>query len=212
VLQLESYAAQTARWPKEGRHLLAQFDAESVVVYQAYRPSIASFAVANQHFGGDDFSFARMSWVKPGFLWMMYRSSWGTAESQERILALRVRRSAFDAWLTACVPSSFDRERFAAHEEWQQAVARSDVRLQWDPDHDPAGKKLARRAIQIGLRGAQLAGFRGSALVRVDDISGLVAEQRERRDDHAALTTPIERPYPIPSVAVHALGLARDHG
>ena len=29
----EPYLAQEERWPKQGRHILAQFDAESVVVY-----------------------------------------------------------------------------------------------------------------------------------------------------------------------------------
>jgi hypothetical protein len=31
-------------------------------------------------------------------------------------------------------------------------VARSEVRLQWNPDHDPTGNKLERRALQLGLR------------------------------------------------------------
>ena len=64
-------------WPKEGRHILAQFDDDTVIVYQAYRPSIGRYAAEHGAFGGD-FSYSRMSWVKPNFLWMMYRSGWGT--------------------------------------------------------------------------------------------------------------------------------------
>src|SRR6185369_9587101 len=59
----ELYSAQTARWPKTGRHILAQFDDESVVVYQAYRPAIGRFAAEHGYFGGE-FSLSRMSWIK----------------------------------------------------------------------------------------------------------------------------------------------------
>ncbi len=57
----ETYLAQNERWPKEGRRILAQFDAELVVVYQAYRPEIGHFAARNGYFGGA-FSLSRMSW------------------------------------------------------------------------------------------------------------------------------------------------------
>ena len=33
----EPYREQVKLWPKDGRHILVQFDADSVVVYQAYR-------------------------------------------------------------------------------------------------------------------------------------------------------------------------------
>ena len=65
-----------------GRHVLAQYDAETVVVYQAYRPSIGAFAATHGYFGGG-FSPSRMSWIKPNFLWMMYRCGWATKEGQE---------------------------------------------------------------------------------------------------------------------------------
>ena len=85
----EPYSAQNARWPGSGRHILAQFDAESVVVYQAYNPAIGQFAARHGYFGGD-FGMSRMSWIKPNFLWMMYRSGWGTKENQEVTLAVRL--------------------------------------------------------------------------------------------------------------------------
>ena len=48
----EPYLAQKDRWPESGRHILAQFDAESVVVYQAYNQAIGHFAARNGYFGG----------------------------------------------------------------------------------------------------------------------------------------------------------------
>jgi hypothetical protein len=73
---MEPYSEQVKVWPNEGRHILAQYDDATVIVYQAYRPSIGRHAVEHGAFGGD-FSHARMSWIKPNFLWMMYRSGWG---------------------------------------------------------------------------------------------------------------------------------------
>ncbi len=101
-----SYLTQTAQLPQTGRHIVAQYDATSVVVYQAYRPEIAHFAVEHGYFGGE-FSFSRMSWIKPNFLWMMYRSGWGTKAGQEVTLAIRIKRSAFDTILASAVHSSF---------------------------------------------------------------------------------------------------------
>src|SRR3954463_12412875 len=106
------YIDQQHHWPRTGRHILAQFDATTIVVYQAYRPSIARFAVEHQQFGGE-FSFSRMSWIKPNFLWMMYRAGWATKEGQEHILAVRLRRTFFDGLLRQVVPSGFDSRRYA---------------------------------------------------------------------------------------------------
>lgn len=47
-LVLEQYTKQQKCWPKWGRHILAQFDDNSILVYQAYKPSIAEYAVENQ--------------------------------------------------------------------------------------------------------------------------------------------------------------------
>ncbi|WP_439625828.1 DUF4291 domain-containing protein [Gemmata sp.] len=195
-LLTEPYTEQVAVWPRQGRHVLAQFDDDTVIVYQAYAPAIGRHAAAHGTFGGD-FSYDRMSWVKPNFLWMMYRSGWGTKENQEVTLALRVRRTFFDSLLAAAVPSSWDREQFATQEEWSRAVGRSAVRLQWDPDHHPSGAKLDRRAIQLGLRGDVLEAFGRRELVEVIDLSDFVAEQRERLKSAGvrALETPRERVY-----------------
>ena len=119
-LLLEPYPDQVKLWPAGGRHILAQYDDESIVVYQAYRPSIGHYAAEHGAFGGD-FSYTRMSWIKPNFLWMMYRSDWGTKEGQEVTLALRLRRAFFDSLLAQAVPSSWDQDRFATHDEWSNA-------------------------------------------------------------------------------------------
>lgn len=210
VLVTESYLAQVNAWPKEGRHILAQYDDETIIVYQAYRPAIGGFAATHGKFGGD-FSYSRMSWLKPNFLWMMYRSGWGTKDGQEITLALRLRRPFFESLLAEAVPSTWDRNLFATEELWSCAVDRSSVRLQWDPDHDPVGHALDRRAIQLGLRREALAAFGQREIAEVIDLSEFVAEQRSRllSNDISVLVTPRERVYRPRDQAVAArLGLA----
>jgi hypothetical protein len=205
-LPTELYLAQCARWPANGRHILAHYDAETIVVYQAYRQDIGAFALANGFLGGD-FSYGRMSWIKPNFLWMMFRSGWGSKENQELTLGLRLRRTAFDRILSQAVASSFAQSGAADENAWKATVATSGVRLQWDPDHDPAGAPLARRAIQLGLRGVALADFGKRDLLEVIDMTAFVAAQRMNssgpRVDH--LRMPVERVYypTDPAIARH---------
>ncbi|WP_374565719.1 DUF4291 domain-containing protein [Ideonella sp.] len=195
-LPTASYLAQAAIWPTEGEHILAHHDGDTIVVYQAYRPAIGHYAIRHGRLDGPDFSLNRMSWIKPNFLWMMYRSGWGTKPGQEVTLGLRLRRAFFDEILAKAVPSSHDTQRYADRTTWQQAVAESDVRLQWDPDHAPDGAPLPRRAVQLGLRGDTLARFAHEELLEVIDMSSFVDAQRPNpQSDPAALMTPLESIY-----------------
>lgn len=209
-LTTEPYSDQVARWPKDGRHILAHYDTETIIVYQAYCPSIAGHALRHGAFGGE-FSFSRMSWIKPNFLWMMYRSGWGTKPDQEVTLGLRLRLAFFERLLAQAVASTFDRTNYKDAADWKAGVAASDVRLQWDPDHGPGGETLSRRAIQLGLRGETLAAFARPELLEIIDLTAFVAEQRERLGDQGVrlLETPREAVF-LPSDAAlrSRLGLA----
>lgn len=191
-----SYVEQVERWPETGRHILAHHDNKTIVVYQAYRPAIGHYAARHGRFGGQ-FKYSRMSWIKPNFLWMMYRSDWGQSEGQEVILAIRLRRSFFDSLLEQAIPSSFTPTLFANHDEWKTAVNDSDVRLQWDPDHLPTGEKCERRAIQLGLRGMALEAYGKREAIEITDISDFVAEQRANIASwkSGSLRTPVENVY-----------------
>lgn len=208
-LRLAPYLEQRARWPAAGRHILAQFDDEVVVVYQAYRPEIGEHAARHGRFGAA-WSRTRMSWIKPNFLWMMYRCGWAEKEGQEVVLALWLQRAGFDRMLAAAVPSSHDPRVHATQAEWQRAVKRSDVRLQWDPDHGPGGAPEQRRAVQLGLRGAALERFADEWLLGVEDVTPLVRSQRAHRGSPwTQLVTPEEHVYrPEDGDIAARLGLA----
>ncbi len=198
-LTTQPYKLLASRWPATGRGILAQYDAESIVVYQAYNPEIGRFAADHGYFGGPNFSLSRMSWIKPNFLWMMYRCGWGTKSGQERVLAVRIRRAFFEEVLRQAVSSSPDSALYASEEAWKDDVARSCVRLQWDPDHDPSGGRMERRAIQLGLRGPVLRQYSREAIVGIEDVSRFVLSQREnaRQIGWDQLVVPSEEPYPI---------------
>lgn len=195
-LETTSYAIQQSQWPQTGKHILAQYTDEYVVVYQAYQPEIGLYAAENQCFGGA-FSYTRMSWIKPNFLWMMYRCGWGDKSGQEVILAVYLKRSYFDSILASAWPST--NCLGISDEQWKIGLTKSEVRLQWDPDHDPYGKSLPRRAIQLGLRGNRLLPFKGESILRIENISEFVRAQKLILDSNSVeqIITPVELVYPI---------------
>lgn len=202
-LQTQSYTTQQKTWPSTGKHILAQFDNSSIVVYQAYRKDIADFAVKNQFFGGP-FSLNRMSWIKPNFLWMMYRSGWATKVDQERVLAIRISREGFDSILQNAVYSSFTPSVYSSQEEWKSNLESFDVRLQWDPDHDPYGRPLERRAIQLGMKGDILRKYAKDWILKIEDITDFVTENYQYilSNELNKLNCPVETIYPVEDLKV----------
>jgi len=86
---------------------------------------------------------------------------------------------------------------YVTREQWSEAVASSEVRLQWDPDHDPHGDKVERRAIQLGLKGEALQRYAEEWIAGIEDISAIVAEQRSKLPSVSGLSTPRERVFPV---------------
>ncbi|WMW80306.1 DUF4291 domain-containing protein [Undibacterium cyanobacteriorum] len=195
MMKFKNYLTQQKEWPQSGEHIMAHFDQDTIVVYQAYSGPIAEYALKHQRFGGA-FSYQRMSWIKPNFLWMMYRSGWAQKQGQEFVLAIRLRRTFFDEILSKAVASSFGAANMDDEAQWRTALSNSEVRLQWDPDHDPFGNSCTRRAIQLGLRGSMLARYGQEKILRIEDITAFVQQQRRQRDlDLSLLETPAESIY-----------------
>jgi hypothetical protein len=196
-LKTEPYLTQIETLPQQGEQIIAQYDEDTIVLYQAYNPAIGHFAAKQGYFGGD-FSYSRMSWIKPNFLWMMFRSGWGTKPNQEVTLAIWLQRAGFEAMLAQAVPSAYDPNLYASQTEWKREGSKTDVRIQWDPDHSPTGGVLQRRAIQLGIRGETLRRFGREWIVNIEDISDFVATQRQNAAPprYSELQVPVERLYP----------------
>ncbi|KAJ4409433.1 hypothetical protein N0V85_004102 [Neurospora sp. IMI 360204] len=72
-------------------------DGARITVYQAYPSTIATAAVAHQRLDASpDFRTTRMTWIKPSWAWMLYRSGYSYKDpGQERILAIKMKREDF---------------------------------------------------------------------------------------------------------------------
>eukprot|EP01125_Pyxidicula_operculata_P001836 TRINITY_DN11699_c0_g1_i1.p1 TRINITY_DN11699_c0_g1~~TRINITY_DN11699_c0_g1_i1.p1 ORF type:complete len:227 (+),score=36.17 TRINITY_DN11699_c0_g1_i1:184-864(+) len=202
----ELYEVQKSVWPKSGRHILAQYTDDAILVYQAYNKDIGSYAVKNKKFDGcEKFSPNRMTWIKTNFLWMMYRCDWGEKDpNQEMILGIWLKREAFERILDHAVYSSYKEELHGSKEEYDKLVQKSGsdpfgfVRLQWDPDHHPGGSKHPeRRAIQLGMK--KVRSFTsGEDIIDIWDLTPFVTQQRARRVGNISeLVTPKETVYKI---------------
>src|SRR3712207_6580415 len=99
-IKTESYLQSVGRLPAQGQQIIAHQKDDTMVVYQAYNPAIADFAVQHQQLGGPSFSYGRMSWIKPNFLWMMYRCGWARKENQQRVLGLWIKKASFEEILS----------------------------------------------------------------------------------------------------------------
>src|SRR5688572_9863796 len=175
-IQTESYIDSLQHLADQGQHIIGHQVNDTIVVYQAYNDQIADFAVKHQYLGGNHYSYNRMSWIKPNFLWMLYRCGWARKVNQERVLGIWLKKVDFEAILSQAVFSSFKDKQYTSHEEWKKELESKEVRLQWDPDHDPYGNKLTRRAIQLGLKGKPLERFGKENILKIEDLTNFVAE------------------------------------
>ncbi|KAH3757215.1 DUF4291 family protein [Pelomyxa schiedti] len=203
-------------WPKGGRAVVAQYNDEAILVYQAYCHSIADYAVKNQKFEGcPDWQSTRMTWIKPNFLWMMYRSNWANRKGQERILGIWMRRDAFEHILKLTLHSSYDPDAYDNPNDYRRKAASAKssgryVRIQWDPDHHPDGSKLGlRRDIQLGLKSLDMFA-NGTAFLAIVDATPIAKEQYRHvlSREYDQLQVPLERVYPVPGDIARHLGMS----
>lgn len=176
----------------------ALFTDNTVRVYQAFPVEIAEEATRLGTFGRH-FKMERMSWIKPSFLWMMYRSGWASKAGQERVLAIDIKRTAFDYIVNNAVASTFNKSGCTDYNEWQKQVKQSDIRCQWDPERDIYGNPLNYRSVQLGLRGNALYEYVHNWIISIQDITDYVkilAGEKEKGTDISG-KLPEEKMYKI---------------
>lgn len=186
------------------RQIRAAHDDSTITLYQAYGPEIGRPAAEAGRFPAA-FKRDRMTWIKPSFLWMMYRCGWATKPGQEHVLAIRLRRDGFEWALRHSCLSHYDRSVHADREAWQ-ATRSAPVRLQWDPERDLHLRQLPYRSLQIGLSGEAVQRYLADWIVGIDDITARVRTVHDLvtagRPEDARELLPAETPYPLrPEVA-----------
>ena len=142
-----------------------EWDDAGVFVYQAFNDTIADYAVKHQRFGGPAFNVKRMTWIKPSFAWVLYRSGYGHKHNQNRILKVKIPHESLAQILGRC--------------QCRHGGGGSKGRVQWDPardiltaDGNEPRKMLRRRAIQIGISD-ELSEHYVNSILSIEDVTEL---------------------------------------
>ncbi|WP_329215000.1 DUF4291 domain-containing protein [Streptomyces sp. NBC_01485] len=194
--------------PEPRFRIRAHHTESTLTVYQAYRPEIGAAAARTGRFPSA-WSRERMTWIKPSFLWMMYRCGWGTKEGQETVLAVEISREGFEWALRNACLSHYVPDLHSDQADWKRQLRRSPARVQWDPERDLHLSPLPHRSLQLGLTGEATVRYADEWIVGIEDVTPLAREVHARvragELDRAAALLPEERPYPVAEEALRHL-------
>jgi Domain of unknown function (DUF4291) len=180
------------------RQIRAIYNEHTIRVYQAYSHEIADSALAVGTFEPPSFKMNRMTWIKPSFLWTMYRSGWGMKDSgQSRILAIDITREGFEWAMNHSCPSHPDPSMSV--EDWKTFKKESPVVVQWDPERDLLLQRLPHKTIQIGLSKEAVKLYTSQWICKITDVTSLAHEIHtlvaDQRFEEATRKLPVELPY-----------------
>ncbi len=182
------------------RAIRAAYADSTITVYQAYSPEIGVPAARDGRFPAV-WKRDRMTWVKPSFLWMMYRCGWGTKAAQETVLAVEISRDGFEWALRHACLSHYVPELHPDRAAWQRQLKQAPTRVQWDPERNLRLQPLPCRSLQLGLSGEAARRYADEWTVSIRDVTPLAHEihalVRAGDLDSAARLLPEERPYPV---------------
>ncbi|MEU2549012.1 DUF4291 domain-containing protein [Streptomyces roseolus] len=185
----------------EPEHRIRALHTDSTLtVYQAYAPEIGRAAAREGRFPAA-WRRDRMTWIKPSFLWMMYRSGWGTKEGQEHVLAVEITREGFEWALRHACLSHYERGLHTDRDAWRRRLKQAPARVQWDPERDLSLQPLPHRSLQLGLAGEAVRRYADEWIVSLSDVTPLArlihGHVRNGELESARGLLPPERPYPV---------------
>lgn len=160
------------------RQIRAHYTSTTITVYQAYNAEIADAAVEQQKLNASPkFNTTRMTWIKPSWAWMLYRSGYSYKDpGQERILALTLTHTAFLSLLEKAQLAHPSKAKMEA-----DYCEKTSVRVQWDPERTIRLERLPYRSIQIGVPGA-LVDELVKGTVKIEDITARVRALKQALD------------------------------
>lgn len=190
------------------RQIYANYDDNGVNVYQAFAPHIVANALEKGTFGAG-FNMDRMTWIKPSFAWMLYRSGYGAKTRQEAILKIKLSHAGFREILSLSVETAYNPHIYSTPDDWRLSLRKSPVRHQWDPERNLKLGKIDRRAIQIGIRGWVVEKYVHQWIIGLEEVTDLAHEvqavAKSRRTNFPSV--PVERVYPVSDNIAHRLGI-----
>ncbi len=195
------------------RQIRATYDDQTIRVYQAYGSPIADALNAAGRFV-EPFKMTRMTWIKPSYLWMMYRCGWSYKDDgQRRVFAFDITREGFE-WALANSCSSHPKG--LSKGEARELMDTHPVRVQWDPERDIHHNPLEHRSIQIGLSGDAVPRYVNDWIVRFEEITDEAKEIKALIDagdlDQVRSRLANERPYVLPADLAEHVGASEGAG
>ncbi|MEO1052320.1 MAG: DUF4291 domain-containing protein [Bacteroidota bacterium] len=189
----------------------ATFDQKRIAIYQAFDSSIAEPALQNQKLVSP-FSYSRMTWIKPSYLWLMYRSDWANRAGMGRILKIWIYREAWDAALREAVLTTPESHVYKDAKKWRKMLDKASIRVQWDPERDVYNNRLPYKSIQVGITPVLAKAY---AREWIDAIEDCTQKTRQIRDlvyardfSSAKVLLPEETAYPVDGRIKQALGMS----
>jgi len=162
------------------QEIRANYDHKTITLYQAYNKSIALPAIKNNKFE-KPFSFNRMTWIKPSYLWLMERSNWGTKSNQEFILGIKLKREYWEKALSQGILTHPDKNIYPNGLEWEQKFKNAKVHIQWDPERTLKGAKLQERSIQVGISRFLIEEYNNKWIEEIIDLTPLTKKINQLR-------------------------------
>lgn len=185
-METETYEERLKYLPDKGRHVVANYDDDCVIVYHVVNEETADYATQENMLGELPLDGA---WFTPSFLLTV--QDW---HESHRIIAVYLTRIGFDSILKKAVPADYDPTIYADHDAWHRALNVSWVRLRWRHDYDFDNQPLEQQAIYIGLLGKSgLHYSQGGWVDHIEDVTEFAIKG----------LLPCERLYPIqdPTIA-----------
>jgi hypothetical protein len=181
--------------PERGRHVLATFGDDTVVVWQAHGHAVADWALEHGRFGGEGWKLDRVTRMRTSLPSLLERCEWGQRPGRERVLAVHLTRAGFDAMLHQAVHAEYEPAVYPTRRSWHLATRYALVSVAWFPDLDARGRGLQRQTMRIGLRGLALRTWSEQWVVGVEDWTDTV--RGWRATPSADTPVPVVRTYPV---------------
>ncbi|MFY7670964.1 DUF4291 domain-containing protein [Tenacibaculum sp. MEBiC06402] len=192
------------------QEIRAHYDNKTITVYQAYNKLIALPAIKNNKFEAP-FSFTRMTWIKPSYLWLMERSNWGTKSNQDYILGIKLKRAFWEKALQMGILTDPDHHVYKSGFEWEQKFKEAKVHIQWDPERSIKGSKLQERTIQVGISRFLIEEYNNEWIEEIIDLTPLTKKinqlRKQGKYSEAKRLVPKERVYSLPEVIEKRIGV-----
>ncbi|MGD1840769.1 MAG: DUF4291 domain-containing protein [Thermonemataceae bacterium] len=192
------------------QEIRAAYDNKTITVYQAYNKNIALPAIKNNKFE-KPFSFNRMTWIKPSYLWLMERSNWANKSNQEFILGIKIKREGWEKALSLGILTHPDKDVYASASVWEEKFNEAKVHIQWDPERTLRGGKLEVRSIQVGISRFLIEEYNNEWIEEIVDMTPLTKKINQLRKDgkhkEAKRLLPNEKVYPVSDEVEKRIGI-----